>query len=219
MNGVYLSLNQGWTQYEKKFGNNQPLARKAIIKKTKELQSVLESSYDFPKAPIDLHAKNNLGRGYELGHICGKYYPKESLPDDIHLIDDLRNLVGVYRELKGKTNRKPILDFEIEDYEAFDTPFSPEIKIQELILDVVISSERPSRRSERPILFDLEKNLLGQKSVYTCPNHKSPSSQHNQPAQQKRHKLHLLSVFQSNHVVKLAYGFFDYNKPNYPLKL
>ncbi len=105
MNGVYLSLNQGWVQYEKKFGNNQIAARKAIQMKTLALQEDLKSSFDFSTAPITLHARNNLGKGYELGHICGKFYSKSQMPTDEILIDDLRNLIGVYREMKGEVGR------------------------------------------------------------------------------------------------------------------
>jgi len=101
MKGVYLSLNQGWVQYEKRFGNNQSQARSAIHKNTLLLQGQLKSTYGFSTAPIDLHAQNTLGKGYELGHICGKYHPKSSFPSDAKLFDDLRNMIGVYRELKG----------------------------------------------------------------------------------------------------------------------
>jgi len=42
-----------------------------------------------------------LGIGYELGNICAKYYSKNAVPNDKILINDLRNLLSVYRELFG----------------------------------------------------------------------------------------------------------------------
>ncbi len=165
MSGVHLSLNQGWTQYEKKYGNNQPAARKAIKEKTLQLQSALESSFDFPKTAIDLHAKRNLGIGYELGHICGKFYPADQFPDDVHLIDDLRNLIGVYRELRGKAGLH-ILDFnpQLEDVsEVIETPFASKVDIQELILQEITPSKKSTHPTNRPRIFDLEKKLQSQR--------------------------------------------------------
>ncbi|MFC1860149.1 MrcB family domain-containing protein [Chloroflexota bacterium] len=101
MLGVYLSLNMGWTQFKEKY-NNAPLARQQI-KATADVckERLVSGVGDFSFDPIDLKATNALGIGYELGHICGKYYSDYSFPGDIELINDLRNLIGVYRELKG----------------------------------------------------------------------------------------------------------------------
>lgn len=100
LNRVYLSLNQGWTQFEKRYGRKIGLEK--ISEKAEELQKKLRSTLsDFTFNVMDLHAKNILGKGYERGHICGKYYIKDNIPDDKVIIDDLRNLLGVYRELKG----------------------------------------------------------------------------------------------------------------------
>ena len=94
MSGVYLSLNMGWTQFENHF---KPLdnARKKIRQTANICKQVLRSSLtDFSYDPIELKTKRVLGIGYELGHICGKFYPKGNIPDDSILIDDLRNLIG-----------------------------------------------------------------------------------------------------------------------------
>lgn len=96
---VYLSLNQGWTQYEQVF--DKKTARKEIWNNTTKARRLLRSKQGFSIAPINLNAQGRLGRGYELGNICSVVYEKDNLPDDAILIDDLRNLLGVYRELKG----------------------------------------------------------------------------------------------------------------------
>lgn len=99
MSGVYLSLNQGWTQYKNKFGINEGKAE--ISKNSYFAKALLKSDQGFSYDPIDLNAKNQLGKGYELGNICSVYYSSDSIPSEVEIINDLRNLIGVYRELKG----------------------------------------------------------------------------------------------------------------------
>ncbi len=114
MKGVYLSLNQGWTQFQAQF---KPLseAKKKIQESAIMLRESLDSNQGFNVSKIDLATNKILGKGYELGHICGKYYENGKLPYDDILIDDLRNLIGVYRELKGQLSGKPLIQ-ELSDY-------------------------------------------------------------------------------------------------------
>lgn len=112
MTGVYLSLNMGWTQFEKKY-KHLNTARTRIRNAAVTCQIVLESPLsDFSFEPIDLATQRILGVGYQLGHICGKYYSASNLPEDKILINDLRNLIGVYRELRGKLKGKSIVELE-----------------------------------------------------------------------------------------------------------
>lgn len=108
MSGVYLSLNMGWTQFEQKF---KPMreAQQKIRETAAVCKELIESSLaDFSYDPIDLITTRKLGVGYELGHICGKFYSKYNMPEDDVLVDDLRNLIGVYRELTGLLKTKDI---------------------------------------------------------------------------------------------------------------
>lgn len=107
MKGLYLSLNQGWTFFKKEYGSKEGKEKIKLVSNfwRKELSSTLN---DFSFENINLHCVNDLGKGYELGHICGKYYSLEKLPKDKELIDDLRNLLGVYRELKGRIGKQSI---------------------------------------------------------------------------------------------------------------
>jgi 5-methylcytosine-specific restriction protein A len=99
MSGVYLSLNQGWTQYERQFGLKN--GRDEIIKNANYAKSLLKSDQGFSYDAIDLQATKALGKGYELGNICSLYYSADAIPSEVEIINDLRNLIGVYRELKG----------------------------------------------------------------------------------------------------------------------
>lgn len=99
MSGVYLSLNQGWTQYEREYGTKE--GRVEIKKNANYSKTLLKSDQGFSHAPINLKATKSLGNGYELGNICSAYYDAKEIPQEEDLINDLRNLIGVYRELKG----------------------------------------------------------------------------------------------------------------------
>lgn len=100
MSGVYLSLNQGWTQYEREYGTKE--GRIEIKKNATVSKKLLKSDQGFSYSPIDLKATKSLGKGYELGNICSVYYDANAIPSEEDLINDLRNLIGVYRELKGR---------------------------------------------------------------------------------------------------------------------
>lgn len=99
MSGVYLSLNQGWTQYEREYGTKE--GRLEIKKNANYSKKLLKGDQGFSYAPINLKATKSLGKGYELGNICSVYYDSKDIPQEEDLINDLRNLIGVYRELKG----------------------------------------------------------------------------------------------------------------------
>lgn len=99
MNRFYMSLNQGWTQYEIAYGLKD--GRKRIKTNTEAARTYLRSLDGFDFTPMALNATGTLGRGYELGNICSKVYNVNDIPDDPTLLNDLRDLVGVYRELKG----------------------------------------------------------------------------------------------------------------------
>ncbi len=97
--GVYISLNQGWTDYENNYGTRQG---KIEIKNTAlNYRNLVDlSSSSFNTFNMDLDADTTLALGYELGHICGKLYPSNNIPPDNILINDLRNLMSVYDNLK-----------------------------------------------------------------------------------------------------------------------
>ena len=123
LQGVYLSLNQGWTQYENKYGKKEGMQK--IKEATYNLQKRLRSTLsDFSFDAINLHPTNTLGQGYELGHICGKFYPTNAIPSDDIIINDIQNLRGVYRELKG------IVGIDLFSLEDLDTDEKIEEKIE-----------------------------------------------------------------------------------------
>lgn len=100
MQRIYLSLNQGWTQYTER--NPLKTAQEEIKNVATTLQGLIRSTLkDFSFDSINLNSKKILAQGYELGHICGKFYNKGEIPNDAIIIQDLWKLIGVYRELKA----------------------------------------------------------------------------------------------------------------------
>lgn len=78
MSGFYLTLIQGWTQYENLYGAKQ--GKQEIAKQTTIAKKLLCSTQGFSLGPIKLNSKSNLAPGYELGTICSKYYSSTSIP-------------------------------------------------------------------------------------------------------------------------------------------
>lgn len=137
MQGLYLSLNQGFTQY----GINDR-GRKEAKKNANKALELLRSTEGF-SSNIDLQNKGNLAKGYEAGNICCKYYSIDSIPNDQVLIDDLRNLIGIYKELKGLigTNIKDICSIVSEEEYQNSIQKKNELKLEDGPI------ERPDKNS------------------------------------------------------------------------
>lgn len=155
MEGVYLSLNQGWTQYQDEFSIDE--ARKNIKRNAEALQHLLRTALgDFSFSPINLHARNVLGKGYELGHICGKYYLRKEIPDDITLANDLRNLLSVYREAKGIIGNNIIdLSFAYDDESEDKDENEEHITKERIVINKSVSKAKTSEEIEK-ILSKIE---------------------------------------------------------------
>jgi 5-methylcytosine-specific restriction protein A len=144
MRGFYLSLNQGWTQYEKTYGKKE--ARIRIKHNAYLAQNLLKSLQEFNLDPIHLSTKRPLGAGYELGNICSKFYDAHSLPSDQEILDDLRNLIGVYRELKGAIGKSILNINGIDPEEKFQEA------IQSAISKIIPSGAIPKSKQRSKIL-------------------------------------------------------------------
>lgn len=113
MKSIYLSLAVGWEQFEQEYGIKE--GRNQIEQTVKHLQKVLRSPLkDFSFEKKSLLATHTLGKGYEVGGICDKKYDIDNIPNDSVIINDIRNLMGVYRELKGLVG-KNVLNLELPE--------------------------------------------------------------------------------------------------------
>lgn len=98
MQRVYLTLMQGWGQYEKLYKDK--LGKIRIRENSLKAQSLLASWGTFSLERIQLNGGAKLGVKYELGTICSKMYTWNNLPSNEELKKDLLDLMSLYQELK-----------------------------------------------------------------------------------------------------------------------
>jgi 5-methylcytosine-specific restriction protein A len=123
-NGVYISLNQGITTVRAQYGVS---AKKALRARSSDFVAKLgKLTEPYIIGPLDLEAKksDSLSAFYEQGSICAKYYPKESIPEDKILQNDLNGFMHLYNVLVDKDSLidpYPIYEEEsgIEDLSSF----------------------------------------------------------------------------------------------------
>lgn len=154
MEGVYLSLNQGFTQYKEKY-KKASTCRDKILGNARKFEEILKTPLeDFSFGPIELHSDNELGTGYELGNICAKYYSRGNVPEDRVLIDDLRNLISVYRELYGRIGPRV---FTLEDYEI-DSENEGSLETYKQVTELTTKAIQ-SKEDLTAVLTELEEKL------------------------------------------------------------
>lgn len=136
---VYLSLNQGWEFYQTTFKKN---AKEECEKEAKKWKEILEKNikkYNFNTEKINLIVKETkksirLAKGYEYGNICSKLYDLENnTNNETTLLNDLKNLIKIYKILKERklTNRSK--DEEIKNINQISIDINQQIKNIELI--------------------------------------------------------------------------------------
>ena len=72
MSGIWLSLNQGNSDYETRFESK---AKAELLKSAKAISSVLPKPEGFARGPIKLQATTAFGKAYEQGAVLSKRYP------------------------------------------------------------------------------------------------------------------------------------------------
>lgn len=98
MTKFYLTLLQGWTQFEERHGSQ--IGKKIILKNRYSLQQKLRSASAFSTEEIGLLAERTRTKGYIWGTIFSKVYYVEDIPADIILKDDLLAMVDIYDSMK-----------------------------------------------------------------------------------------------------------------------
>lgn len=188
MSGLYLSLNQGWTQYMEKYGVK--IARIKIKENAAILKNKLRTVMnDFSYDDINLQASGDLGKGYELGHVCGVYYSSTNIPNDSVILKDLRNILTVYREAKSLVG-KDILNLDYLNDVGNEKDSEPDdidtIEVNKRFAEIISSTdlekilkqfEKEISKKQPKLVRKLYKaisrnrkvaNLVKQKANYTC---------------------------------------------------
>lgn len=197
MSGFYLSLNQGWTYYETKYGVKKGLEK--IEEVSSYWRNLLHIPDDFLCNEIDLkiskghsYSARSKTRGYELGHICGKYYKKEEIPSNEILVKDLQDMLTILDQLK-KLTLGPIQDsfFSLNQTNA-KTNTKTEGNLEEkitgtlrLVPTILAIKKGTKKKSNHPIDYlnkakqDQELGLYGEKLVLAYE--KQYLIEHNRP--------------------------------------
>lgn len=105
MQGVYLSVNQGYTYYRQTF-KKPNMAIRGVTDYWKNKIGNLPDRFSFDE--IFLCSQKNkttssgLPRGYAKGNICSIYYSIDNLPQEDELLNDLYNALSILSEIKSK---------------------------------------------------------------------------------------------------------------------
>ncbi|MBR1757718.1 MAG: DUF3578 domain-containing protein [Lachnospiraceae bacterium] len=92
MSGLYLTLNQGITNFEKLYKSEK---YKCATKVSDYFRSEIEDT-SFSKEPIYLGGKKgDLGYGYEKANVIQTFYPSGNFSDEL-IQRDLEELIGIY---------------------------------------------------------------------------------------------------------------------------
>lgn len=110
MSGVYISLNQGWTYFKKKYKTK--LGRKKIKSTADIIRRELNiTPVNMNATEINLGGRGDLAQGYENGHIYGRLYTADNLPSSKELISDLKELLASYKEIEYLIGNRSVDQF------------------------------------------------------------------------------------------------------------
>lgn len=110
LSGMYLSLNQGFTYFENKYGKKK--STKTRVKNTAiKIRNLLNTIPKESLIDIDLNCTNDLGKGYEAGNIAAKYYSINNMPTDEELVNDIKDYIVSYKELSGIIGNRTVEQF------------------------------------------------------------------------------------------------------------
>ncbi|SKA13061.1 5-methylcytosine-specific restriction enzyme A [Chitinophaga eiseniae] len=98
MTKLYLTLLQGWTQFEKAYGAR--IGRKIILKNQEGLRNQFDTEGAFSTAELGLYAERTRTKGYIYGTIFHKVYFIDEMPDDQAILSDLKQMVSLYQTMK-----------------------------------------------------------------------------------------------------------------------
>lgn len=102
LSGVYLSLNQGYTFYQKNYANPEKKAE-LVSKYWQATLPFLKDTNGFNSNNINLNSDSKRPKGYESGNIFSKFYSTDDLKKmstDETLSQDLNYMITAYQELK-----------------------------------------------------------------------------------------------------------------------
>lgn len=112
MSSVTLSLNQGYTAFKQRYGNDR-VAYEKLEDCARAARSKIPTHPGFTFGPIDLCSDRELARGYQAGSIMAKTYLAGQIPSELVIQADVKLLLNAYLDL---TNSYPKSLVELDVY-------------------------------------------------------------------------------------------------------
>ncbi|TOY84133.1 DUF3578 domain-containing protein [Levilactobacillus brevis] len=171
LNCVYLSLNQGWSFYRKKYNKKDGL--KNIKKVSNYWQNNLENiEYKMSTESIDLQSSKYKGTtlplGYERGNILSIKYDRGSIPEASQLVLDLIDMKKLLTELEKKLFATNSIDYSIsyilKQFNSENQKNVPDSsmqdQMQELLSKVekISEEESPKTKLQQSEITNISKN-------------------------------------------------------------
>lgn len=114
MESLHLCLGVGWTQFKEEYGQKEGVQQIEAV--GLHYANTLSDTQSFQPGSVNLGATNNLGKGYEKGVIVSKKYKISELSDS-YLLEDIKILLGSYKELKELVGDSILnVDIDSSDY-------------------------------------------------------------------------------------------------------
>lgn len=109
LSGMYLSLNQGLTYFENRFKRKQAKIKiKNIASRVRNLVTTIPEG---SLSEIDLACLSGIGKDYGHGNIAAKYYSIDNMPSDNELINDIREYITSYEEIRVIIGNRTVEQF------------------------------------------------------------------------------------------------------------
>lgn len=130
---MYLSLNQGWTSFKKKYGTTKGLQK--LKNTTVSIRNIIKDKFLYnikdPVYDINLGSVLENPKGYEIGNIVSIEYNRENMPSNEEMVADLQAM----KELLINTISNLKINF------GENVTYSTEESDNDLLLDTNITSE------------------------------------------------------------------------------
>lgn len=160
MSGFYLSFNQGYTYFKEKY--KAKLGRQKVKQTAKIIRKLIEAPVGLALEEIDLASTNDLAVGYESGHILGKYYSADDLPDGYELKADFEKLLDIYQKVVHFMNGRSVDQYNDFLLSKDDEEFleAEEEEYQEKVNETAKEIEEALNSSKKTVLKEkVEKEL------------------------------------------------------------
>jgi 5-methylcytosine-specific restriction protein A len=120
--GFYLTLNQGVTDVRDRYGADAKQSLRARDDDFAARLGKIPSGFSAGSIDLAVDSSSSLGAFYEVGAICSRYYPRESIPDEAKLLEELLALLVAYQVLVDRELPPPSSMEREDDEDFFEDP-------------------------------------------------------------------------------------------------